>query len=116
MDNLSLNAVNTGRDNLLAALRLCGHNFAVGYKIVENKFCPMWAASQDYTKLPFQMNMDQMADLLIGWLETEALYEEGFEGDSDMTYKKGWEITTQPLNNDWRMICVVEPRWAIFSK
>lgn len=117
MDNFKLDVTSEGDETLKTVLALFRKKMA-GYRedTTGNRLILYWVASEKSVKLPFQMELDQAASFVSGWLK-QADY--GTEPDLDGDVGRGWRIYCESwghVGGEWQAYAAIEPVWALYGK
>lgn len=114
MDNFCLDVTARFPEVLHLAMSIVArqHDRVVGYQLSDGKLVAYWAEGTDgMMKLPFAMTIIGFANFALDWLESA---DYGKEPDHDGDNSKGWRV--QSGAGEWRILCTIEPVWAMHGK
>lgn len=100
------------------AMELCFDNYvAKSYKVDKNKLILYWTATvgSDIKTQPFlyEHNLERSRDFVWGWLESTTPL--GKQPDTDGSVGTGFRICSR-VEDEWYVICSIEPVWIIYGK
>lgn len=121
MDNFRIDITAEMQETLLDALTIAfrhNHGPARGYRVTpENGLIFLWLPVESNPKdVVARMTVSEAADFAWQWLQEQ---DYGPQPDHDGDNERGFRIYCEGwgyVANDYRAICAVQPKWAMFGK
>lgn len=118
MDNKKISIKSDKKYDFELAMKIAvGDYKTLGYLISNNTFILYHTLSDKTEKLPYPMNVEEITNLVWGWIEKTKPIEK--EPDHDGHNEIGFHIFSDDWGqtcNDYRAFVSIKPIWAMYGK
>ena len=121
MDNFCIDITGEGFETFKMAFLLVGaqtKKTVTGYRNCPGRGLILyWVNNENSKELPYEMNMDQAACFVWGWMQNTNCYEKAPDIDGDC--KKGWRIFNEKwghISGEWQAFLAIRPEWSLYGK
>lgn len=93
------------------------HKKVIGWNVDDGSLLLYWAESEQMTKLPYELNLEDAISFALGWLQkaTIATPKPIHDGEN----ARGFQVSNSRGNNyhhEWQVFAIITPIWAIYGK